>query len=303
MLAVLAIGGNALLRKGEKLSVETQQKNLRIVARRIKYIAQRHRVVITHGNGPQVGNIMIQVEAALGKAYPVPLHVAVAESEGEIGYLLEQAIYNELRRPMASILTQTVVSRKDPAFRNPTKPIGPYYGRKEAALLKRKGYAMIKINGGWRRVVASPKPVRILESATIKKLAFTGIITIAAGGGGIPVYGKKRFHGIDAVIDKDLASACLAKSIDADMLVILTDVPYAYLNYRTPQQKPIRKMTVREARKYLKEGQFPPGSMGPKIEAAVEFLENGGKKAIITSPGNIINAAKGGRGTIIMSSG
>ncbi len=300
MLAVIALGGNALLQKGEKLSIETQEKNIRNAVKSIKEIAKRHSIVLTHGNGPQVGNIMIQVEAALGKAYPVPLHIAVAESEGEIGYLLEQALYNELKKPIVSILTQVIVDKNDAAFKKPTKPIGPYYSKKEMTILRKKGYIMKKINGGYRRVVASPKPLRVVEAPVIRKLASMNVIAIAAGGGGIPVYKKHGLHGIDAVIDKDLASACLAKSIGAKILLILTDVPCAYLNYGKKNQKAINKISMKEAKQLLAEGQFPAGSMGPKIEAAIGFAEAGGK-TIITNFSSLHSALKGKAGTTIVN--
>lgn len=297
MLVVIALGGNALLRRGEKPSIEMQEKNVRKAVKSIRGIAKKHRVVITHGNGPQVGNIMIQVESALGKAYPVPLHVAVAESEGEIGYLLEQALYNEIKKPVVSILTQVIVDKNDTAFKNPTKPIGPYYTKKEMIILKKKGYKMARINSGYRRVVASPRPLKIVEAPVIKRLASMDVIAIAAGGGGIPVYKARELKGIGAVIDKDLASACLAKSIDANLLLILTDVPYAYINYGKKNQKAINKISVKGAKKLLAEGHFPAGSMGPKIQAAIEFAEYG--KSIITNFSSLQKAMQGRAGTMI----
>ena len=298
MLIVIALGGNALLKRGEKLSIGTQEKNVRAAVKSIKNITKKHHAVVTFGNAPQVGNIMIQVESALGKAYPVPLHVAVAESEGEIGYLLVQALHNELKKPVVSILTQVIVDKNDAAFKNPTKPIGPYYSKKEMTILREKGYSMKKINGGYRRVVASPKPIKIIEAPVIKKLTSMNVIAIAAGGGGIPVYKKHGLHGIDAVIDKDLASACLAKSIGAQLLLILTDVPCAYINYGKKNQKELRKLSIKEAKKLLKEGHFPAGSMGPKIQASIEFAESGGK-AIITNFASLKKAMKGKAGTIV----
>jgi carbamate kinase len=298
MLIVIALGGNALLKRGEKLSIGTQEKNVRAAVKSIKNITKKHHAVVSFGNAPQVGNIMIQVESALGKAYPVPLHVAVAESEGEIGYLLVQALHNELKKPVVSILTQVIVDKNDIAFKNPTKPIGPYYSKKEMTILRKKGYVMKKINGGYRRVVASPRPLRIVEAPIIKKLASMNIITIAAGGGGIPVFKKHGLHGIDAVIDKDLASSCLAKSIGAQLLLILTDVPCAYINYGKKNQKELRKLSIKEAKKLLKEGHFPAGSMGPKIQASIEFAESGGK-AIITNFASLKKAMKGKAGTIV----
>jgi carbamate kinase len=257
----------------------------------MKYIAdlsKKSRLVITHGNGPQVGNILIRVESALGKAYSLPLSICVAESEGEMGYMIEQTLHNELhgRQPVVSVLTQVLVNKKDPAFKRPTKPIGPFYSKIRAQVLRKK-FPMIEDAGrGWRRVVASPKPLKIVESETIEKLIKNNIIVIAAGGGGIPVFLKKgRLHGIDAVIDKDLASACLANSINANELILLTGEKYVYLNYGKKQQKPIKKMNAKQAKHFMKQGHFAEGSMKPKIEAAVLFLEKGkGKKVLITAP-------------------
>lgn len=297
MLTVVALGGNALLRKGEK-SFDKQFINAQKAIKNISPLA-REKLVITHGNGPQVGNIMIRVEEALGKAYPLPLYAAVAESEGEIGFLLSQVIRNILRKPVVSVLTQVLVDTQDRAFQKPTKPIGPFYTRREAMQLKRKGFEMRKVNGGWRRVVASPKPLRVIESHIVKKLVRHAIV-IAAGGGGVPVVRSRgRLHGIDAVIDKDLASACLAKSLHANVLMMLTDVDNAYLNYGKSNQKALGKIKAREARKYMEEGHFGEGSMKPKIEAAISFAEHGGK-AIITSFAAARKAVKGKAGTIVM---
>ena len=296
MLVVTALGGNALLRKGEKPSLRNQEKNVRLAANSIKEIANKHKIIITHGNGPQVGNIMIQIESALGKAYPVPLHVAVAESEGEIGYILEQALHGVIQKPIVSILTRVVIDKRDPAFRKPTKPIGPYYNKKKATRIKRKGYKMERINGGWRRVVASPRPIRIVESPIIKKLA-RDVVVIAAGGGGIPV--DKDGKGIDAVVDKDLASACLATSVGAKILIILTDVPCAYTNFGKRDQKEIRMLNIKRAKQLLKEGHFPSGSMGPKIIAAMDFAKYGGK-TIITNFASLKRALRGKAGTTVI---
>jgi carbamate kinase len=299
IMLVIALGGNALLKKNEKPSVKAQMKNARIVVKNL-LPALSEKSVITFGNGPQVGNIMLQVEEALGKAYPVPLYVAVAESQGEIGFLIEQALINsKLKKPVVSILTQVLVDKKDDAFKNPSKPIGPFYSKKQAGILEKKGMKIKNVIGGYRRVVASPRPLKIIESDVIKNLMKTSVV-IAVGGGGVPVYRhKNQFKGIDAVIDKDLASACLAMSIKASTILVLTGVDYVYLNYKTKNQKPIRKMSVTEAKKYTEEGHFPEGSMGPKIQAAIEFLENGGKKVIITSPSNSYAALKNKAGTII----
>jgi carbamate kinase len=295
--AVIALGGNAIMR-GNKDTIEKQFENTRKTAREILFLAKKYKLVVTHGNGPQVGNIMIQIESAVGKAYPVPLSVAVAESQGQLGYMIEQAIVNESgKTDVAGILTQVVVDRNDKAFSNPTKPIGPFYTKEQSGHLK--GMRVKEDSGrGWRRVVASPRPRQIVEAATIKKMLNSGIIVIAAGGGGIPVYKSgKKLVGVDAVIDKDLASACLAKSIGADLLIILTGVDNVYLNYGTGQQKAVSRLTVREAEKNMKH--FAEGSMRPKMMAAVEFVRNGGR-ALITSPESLRKALNGRAGTWIV---
>lgn len=299
-MLVIALGGNALLKKGEKPSLSVQLKNVNEAVRNIIPIIRKFPAAITFGNGPQVGNIMIQVEEALGKAYPVPLYIAVAESQGEIGYMIEQALLNSrLEKPVISMLTQVLVSSNDSAFKNPAKPIGPFYGRKQASLLEKKGMTVKKVIGGYRRVVPSPKPLEIIESGIIRKLVKSAVV-IAAGGGGIPVCRKgSRLKGIDAVIDKDLASACLASSIKADTMLILTGVDCAYLNYQKRNQTPIKRMSTKEAKRFLKEGHFPEGSMGPKVQAAINFLENGGERIIITSPQKAGKAMKGKAGTLI----
>lgn len=296
---VVALGGNAIMR-GNKDTIEKQFGNVRKTAKEILFLAKRHHTVITHGNGPQVGNILIQIESAIGKAYPVPLSVAVAESQGQLGYMIEQAIVNESgKTDVASILTQVVVDRNDPAFRNPSKPIGPFYTKDQAEHLRLSGMQIKEDSGrGWRRVVPSPHPISIVEANTIKKMLKQGIIVIAAGGGGIPVYKKgKNLVGVDAVIDKDLASACLAKSIGADLLVILTGVDNVYLSYGTPEQTPLRKLTLKEAKKYA--GHFAEGSMGPKVAAAVEFVKHG-DRALITSPSALRAAMNERAGTWII---
>ena len=263
-------------------------------------------VVLTHGNGPQVGNILLQSEAATGKTYPITLGVAVAESEGEIGYIVQQSLYNELRRahlPQAvvTVLTQVVVDAKDSGFQHPTKPIGPYYTDEQAKGLAASGLPLTHIEGsGWRRLVASPRPLEIVEASTVKRLVSRDVVVIAAGGGGIPVVRiGDELKGIDAVIDKDLASSTLAKALDAERFVMLTDVPRVALHFRTPQQRELTRMTVSEARKYLTEGHFPPGSMGPKIEAAIDYARSLGRPAIITSPDLLEQAIEGSDGTTI----
>ncbi len=299
-MIVIALGGNALLKKGEKPSVSVQLRNVSKAVAGIVPVIRKSPAVITFGNGPQVGNIMIQVEEALGKAYPVPLHVAVAESQGEIGYMIEQALINtKTKRPVVSMLTQVLVSKNDRAFKNPTKPIGPFYNENQAGMLRKKGMIIKKVIGGYRRVVPSPQPLKIIEADAIRNLTNSAVV-IATGGGGIPVCMENgKMKGVDAVIDKDLASACLGNSISADSLLILTGVDCVYTDYTRINQKPIKKMNIREAKKFLKEGHFPEGSMGPKVQAAINFLENGGKRVIITSPEKIRQAMEGKAGTLV----
>ena len=305
---LVALGGNALLKKGEKASISKQFENVVRVVKKLALLAKKYKLIITHGNGPQVGASLIRVEQAMGKTYSLPLQILVAETEAEIGYIIEQTLRNELRKhninkPVASILTQVLVNKNDPAFAKPTKFIGPYYNKKQAKKLRRKGmHIKPDPRGGYRRVVASPSPLKIIEAKIIKKLTRQAII-IAAGGGGIPVYKQRnKLYGIEAVIDKDLASAVLAADVKADLFLILTDVKCVYLNFKRKTQKSLRKMNISLAKRYLKQGQFPAGSMGPKIQAALEFIRFGGDKAIITSLEHAYDALKGETGTQIYRS-
>jgi carbamate kinase len=294
-LAVVALGGNALLQSDQKGTIDEQEANASATAEcLLKLMRRDYNLVITHGNGPQVGNIMLANSAGL-KNYGIPempLDICVAYSQGFIGYVIEQQLKNVLEandmdRDIITIATQVLVNKDDPAFQNPTKPVGPYYTLEESqAMAKETGakFAEDPRGRGYRKVVASPKPMVIINKKTIEKIAREGHIVIAVGGGGIPVFyvSPNKLQGIDAVIDKDLASALLASQINADKLFILTDVPKVCLNYNTPQEKSLDRLTVAEARKYLKEGQFAEGSMGPKIRAAVHFVEHSGKDTIIT---------------------
>lgn len=306
-VTVVALGGHAILPKGEEPSMERQFLHAGEAMRRIRsLILPDTGLVITHGNGPQVGHILIRSEAAVGSAYPIPLSVAVAESEGEIGYVIQQSLYNALAeghryRPIVTVLTQVLVDRNDPAFDNPTKPIGPFYSEEEAESLRKGGVTLMNFPGaGWRRVVASPRPLRIIERDTVKRLAMEDVVVIAAGGGGIPVYEEGgSLHGTDAVIDKDLASSVLANDIGADRLLLLTDVNKAYLNYGTSEQEGLNRVTIAEAEQYLAEGHFPPGSMGPKVQGAVEFVRATGGQALITTPEALLKAMEGKDGTWI----
>ncbi|MEI6574730.1 MAG: carbamate kinase [Bacteroidota bacterium] len=294
-LGVVALGGNALLEAGQKGTIGEQEKNAYQTAEHLLTLINRnYNLVVTHGNGPQVGNLLLSDQAGQ-QVYglpPMPLDICVAYSQGYIGYMVEQQLRNvmeahDMDRDIIAIITQVLVNKDDPAFLNPTKPIGPYYSQEEAAKLAaetKSVYIEDKKRGGWRKVVASPKPLVISNVKSIEKLARDGQIVIAVGGGGIPAYyvESNKLEGIDAVIDKDLASSLLATQIRADKLFILTDVPKVCLNFNTPQEQTIDRMNLAQAKKYLAEGQFGEGSMAPKVRAAVYFVEHSGKDTIIT---------------------
>lgn len=305
---VLALGGNALQKNGE-VSAEAQKAVASEVGERIAKLADKYEIIIAHGNGPQVGNILIHEEVASSKKAPaMPLETAVAMSQGQIGYWLSQAINNAfLRRgkvaKVVTVVSQVVVDKNDPAFKNPTKPIGQFYDKKEALKLAReKGWTVKEDAGrGWRRVVASPKPIDIIEKKSILELVSDGIIVIAAGGGGIPVYRTKvlkRLRGIDAVIDKDYAAEKLAELVKADVFVSVTAVPNVYTNFGTPEQEALGRVSAEEILGLRKYGYFKPGSMLPKVEAAANFAKKGGT-GIITDIDNLESALAGKSGTII----
>jgi carbamate kinase len=296
---IVALGGNALIKFGDEGTTEEQFRNLRIPIGQIAELAREYNIIITHGNGPQVGNLLLQQEATAAVSKR-PLQILVAETQGQIGYMIESTLDEELmkigldeEKLFLTVLTYVKVDPEDPAFLNPTKPIGPAYD------VPQPGY--VKTPKGYRRVVPSPKPQKIYQWREIKKLMELGSwIVIACGGGGIPVIKeKKRLYGVEAVIDKDLASAKLAEQIEADILLIATDIEKVALNYGTPNQKDLDKLSIKEAKKYLEEGHFLPGSMGPKIEAVINFMEAGGEKAIITSIEKIKEALEGKAGTEI----
>lgn len=294
-LAVVAFGGNALLRGNQKGTIDEQETNAyQACENLLKLMEKNYNLVVTHGNGPQVGNILL-ANTAGNKLYGIPdmpLDISVAYSQGFIGYVIEQQLRNvlmakDMDRDIISIITQVLVNKDDPAFNDPTKPIGPFYTREEADNITKENGSVFKEDArgrGWRKVVASPTPLVIFNRQTIEKIAREGHIVIAVGGGGIPCFyvESNKLQGIDAVIDKDLASSLLASQIRADKLFILTDVPKVCLNFNTPQEKTLDKMTIAEAKKYLAEGQFGEGSMAPKIRAAVHFVERSGKDTIIT---------------------
>ena len=305
---VLALGGNALQKNGET-TAEAQKAVAAEVGKVVAELAEKYEVIIAHGNGPQVGNILIHEEAAASEKAPaMPLETAVAMSQGQIGYWLTQAIQNAFlkngkNKKVVTIVSQVVVKRDDPAFENPTKPIGQFYSKKEAKELEReKGWTVREDAGrGWRRVVASPKPVDIVERKAILGLVESGAIVVAAGGGGIPVYRTKvlrRLKGIDAVIDKDFAAEKLAELVKADIFVSVTAVPNAFINFGTPEQKALGKLGIREAIELKKAGYFKSGSMLPKIEAAINFAKKGGT-GIITDIEHLKEALKGDAGTVI----
>ncbi len=305
---LVAIGGNSLIRAQERGTLAEQRTNARRTAGQLaRLIARGERLVLTHGNGPQVGAELLRSEAAGDQTPPLPLDVCVAATQGQIGYVLAQALRDALRdlridTPIAAIVTQIVVDERDPAFDHPAKPIGPFYDAAEARRRERElGWTLIEdARRGFRRVVPSPEPLAIVEIEAIRRLSASGVVVIAAGGGGIPVVERDgQLAGVAAVIDKDRASALLARALGVETFLITTDVPNVYLNYRHSDQRPLERLTAFDAQRYLDAGQFPPGSMGPKIEAALRFLRDGGRVAIITSPERMLDALDGSAGTHI----
>ncbi len=303
---IVSIGGNALIKRGETGTIEEQFDNARKACEFIARLsAAGKNIIVTHGNGPVVGNIVIRNEAARNSIPPMPLYICDADSEGGIGFMIQQTLYNWLlksrgMKEVVAVVTQVVVDRLDPAFKNPSKPIGPFYTLDEARALEARGWAMVEdSHRGYRRVVPSPRPRRVVESAVIRRLAESGVIVIAAGGGGVPVCenGDGALKGVDAVIDKDLATSLLARETGAERFINLTQIDMVYLDFGKSGRRGLKKMNVRDARRYLEAGEFPPGSMGPKIEAAIEFIECGGKEVIITSPETIESAMRGEGGT------
>ena len=310
---MIAIGGNALIGDGQRGTIAEQFENATDTSRQIAaLIVDGWRVVVTHGNGPQVGFILLRSDL-IGDSAGIPrlsLDMAVADSQGGIGHILGNALLNELGRRgladrVACILTHVVVDADDPAFREPTKPIGPAYTAQEATTKREEdGWAMVEDSGrGYRRIVASPHPQRIVETEQIRALVVAGFVVIAAGGGGIPVVEAEPagYRGVEAVVDKDLASALLAASLGIPLLVLSTGVERVAIHFRQPDQRFLDRLTVSEARRYLAEGEFPKGSMGPKVEAAITFLEQGGSEVLITSPASLEQAFAGASGTRIVA--
>ena len=303
----IALGGNALIRRGEPGSTEVQRRNLVAAARGLVTLAEgsRAEIVITHGNGPQVGFLAIGAEMASSVVPAPPLDVLGAETQGQIGYLLAQALNDAFlergrQRQIAVIVTRTVVPADDPAFTNPTKPVGPIYdeatAREHAAA---RGWSVAPDGQHWRRVVPSPPPIRIVEEVAIRSLVEAGILVVASGGGGVPVVERPdgRLEGVEAVIDKDLAAVVLARAVDADGLVLLSDVDAVYRRWGTPRQEAILRMTVEEAREGLSAGLWPSGSMAPKVRACAEFVAGGGRFAAIGALENAVAIVKGSSGT------
>ena len=308
-VAVVAIGGNSLVRPGHPDSIEEQRANLITTCDGIAAVIKAgYRVAVTHGNGPQVGDALMRSELAAQQVTTLPLDACVAETQGTIGYLLEQVLRETLQRhgiscPAFTMVTQVLVSARDAAFHVPTKPVGRFYTREEAERCRAEfcWHMVEDARRGFRRVVPSPQPEEIVELRAIQVALDGGALVIACGGGGIPVvFQNGELAGVEAVIDKDRVSGLLARELEAELLLISTGVEQVSLNYRTPQQRALASLTADEARRYLDEGQFPPGSMGPKIEAALEYLEAGGKLVIITSPECIPDALYGLAGTRIM---
>ncbi|MBW2250927.1 MAG: carbamate kinase [Deltaproteobacteria bacterium] len=299
-ILLVALGGNALIWKGQEGTIEQQFANLKVPIHQIAKLSTDYKIIITHGNGPQVGNLMLQQDCC--DAVPkLPLEILVAQTEGQIGYMIESTLDEELMKlgidfkPLVSLITYVVVDKNDPAFNNPTKPIGPGLSKEEATRIE---YPVIKTSKGYRRVVASPRPVTIIEKREIQKLIDMDFIVICCGGGGIPVIRKGRaFNGVDAVIDKDLASACLAEEVGADIFLIATDVEGVMINFGSKNQKLLRFISLKETIRYIKEGHFPVGSMLPKVEAATQFVKNKKKRAVITSIKTIEDSVNGKAGT------
>jgi len=299
-ILLVALGGNALIRKGQEGTIEQQFENLKLPVRQIARLSRDYKIIITHGNGPQVGNLLLQQECC--DAVPkLPLEILGAQTEGQIGYMIESTLDGELMtlgiysKPLVTLITYVVVDQDDAAFDNPTKPIGPVYTKEQARELD---CPVMETSRGYRRVVASPMPLTIIEKKEIEKLIEMDFIVICCGGGGIPVIRKGRaFSGVNAVIDKDLASALLATETGVNIFVMATDVKGVMLNFGKKEQRFCSSLTLEEAGRYLRQGQFAAGSMGPKVKAAVQFMENPGKRAVICSINDLEAAVMGNAGT------
>jgi carbamate kinase len=307
---IVALGGNALIKENQTGTIYEQFANTRAIASSIVTMIQKGWTpVITHGNGPQVGAIFLQNNATRDTIPPMPLGICVAESQGFIGYMIQQCLKNamdkkDIKTHVATIITQVLVDKNDPSFSNPTKPIGPYYSKGEIGKLKEDGYHVTKQIKGYRIVVPSPNPIEIIEGPIIKQMLDQNITVIAAGGGGMPVIRKEKWglDGVEAVVDKDLASEKLAEAIQAETMLILTNVEQVYLGFNTNHQKKLTTVSLEEIKKHYEHNEFPAGSMGPKILAAIRFLEWGGKNVIISDVDSAWDALQGKKGTHITQS-
>lgn len=306
-IVLVAMGGHAFMQPGEVGTIEDHERNaVRIASLLMTLVERDYLVCVTHGNGPQVGNLLVQQELSGQEVPALPLDVLVAMTEGSLGYILQQSLLNELRkrkmsRYVVTVVTQVVVDKNDPAFAAPSKPIGPFLSREEAAQRREElGWQIEEDPGrGWRRLVPSPSPLKVIQRQMIRDAVRQGHIVVACGGGGIPVYRKPdgQYGGVEAVIDKDLTSSVLATNIGAELLVILTAVPQVYAGFGTPEQRALGAVTLEEIEGLRDQGHFPPGSMGPKIEAVIGFLRAGGRRALITNPESLPQAIEGRAGT------
>ena len=301
-IAIVALGGNALTPKEGKGTYKELKRNIAQACRNLFPLFKTHGVVVVSGSGPQIGSLLLQNELAKKTVPPMPLDVLDAELEGWLGYMMQQELMKVVPRQLVvTVITQVLVDKRDPLLKHPTKPIGRFYTRSEASVLERRGLKVVYQRGkGYRRVVPSPKPVKVMETEAIKQLLKKKMVVIAAVGGGVPIVKTKSgVKGVNGVVDKDRASACLAKALHADMLLILTDVKKVSVNYNIKNQRALSRLHIEEIKEYMRDGQFPPGSMGPKMESAMEFVRGGGKKVIITCPSCVAQALKGKEGTVI----
>jgi carbamate kinase len=307
-IALVAMGGHAFIQSDERGTIEDHERNAQNIATVLMTLVERdYRVIITHGNGPQVGHLLLQNEMAKGESPDMPLDVLVAMTEGSLGYILQQALLNELRardirRYVVTVVTQVLVGKDDPAFDSPTKPIGPFLSRADAESRRdRLGWVIREDAGGrgWRRLVASPKPTRVIQADMIRQAAQAGHIVIAGGGGGVPIRigSDDTYKGVEAVVDKDLTSAVLAASVEAELLIMLTSVPQVFKNFGQPDQVGLGAVTLAEIEQLHRESPFPPGSMGPKIDGIIDFLKKGGRRALITNAETLPLAIQGSGGT------
>ena len=312
-LVVIALGGNAIKQPDEEGTFKQQLNNVILTARQLVEMNRLgYKLILTHGNGPQAGNLLIQQEEGKALVPPQPLDVLGAMTQGQIGFMFQDQLQNAFTAvgkdiPIATLVTQVLVDKNDPDFDNPSKPVGPFYSKAEAdELHASKGYLLKEVKPGveksWRRVVPSPEPINIIEAFSIKTLVDARVIVITAGGGGVPVIEKEnqQLRGIEAVIDKDKAGQVLAKVVDAHIFLILTDVEHAFINFGQPDQKALNEVTLAEMEQHLTDGQFPAGSMGPKVEACIRFIKAGGDRAIITSLNKAVEALEGKTGTRIV---